>query len=313
MKCRGVFFLNANAARMRRVEIREFFAFRRPCRSRPRREDDTSSAKWRLVHHALFPKCTREEAPAAAHTARRISRHALTRVEPFEGSSSRPRGRQLAVHPPQRASTSRRIGVETGRQKALFSGGAFPRPTSRRADSPFRVCQFARAATARSPDVKSASSRREVTLERRKAPEKRTSARSSNRITCSPRANKPRWRDAPRVPRRRVGSADTRLRDARPCRAGNSSSGSPCLASGARHASAESIPRRRPAAPPGDHRRPHKPRISPPLTSLFFLSSLLLLPQRHPPLPRVSRHRRDLRVRRGSRRSGARARSRRGD
>ena len=122
MKCRGVFFLNANAARMRRVEIREFFAVRRPCRSRPRREDDTSSAKWRLVHHALFPKCTREEAPAAAHTARRISRHALTRVEPFEGSSSRPRGRQLAVHPPQRASTSRRIGVETGRQKALFFG-----------------------------------------------------------------------------------------------------------------------------------------------------------------------------------------------
>lgn len=214
---------------MRRVEIRAFFATENALASARRRHVGEMAAG---PHSAFFTKCAREEAPAAAgrHTARRISRHARTRFEPFEGSFSRPRGRQPAVQPPQRASRTRRIGDETRRQEALYFGGAFPRPTSRRADSPFRVCPFARAATARLSDIRSASSRREVTPEQRKTPEKRTSARSSNRITCSRRANKPRRRDAPLVPRRRVRSADTRLRGAGPWRAGNSSSGSPCLA-----------------------------------------------------------------------------------
>ena len=211
------------------LRFKNFSQVRRP-RSRP--PDDDTSAKWRLVHKALFsPVCERRRRLLPGGTPRVASRV----THGHASNLSKVHSRDLAVDNPRSSLHSERAHLAASEKRRVanrrfFFGGAFPRPTSRRADSPFRVCPFARAATARSSDVRSASSRREVTPERRKTPEKRTSARSSNRITCSPRANKPRRRDAPRVTRRRVGSADTRLLGAGPWRAGNSSSGSPCLA-----------------------------------------------------------------------------------
>ena len=219
---------------MRRVEIREFFAVRRPrAHTRPKATATRRASMAAGPAGAFFAK--REGGGAGCHRARGTPRVASRVTHGRASNLSKVHSRDLAVDNPQSSLHSERAQLAASEKRRVanrrfFFGGAFPRPTSRRADSPFRVCPFARAATARSSDVRSASSRREVTPERRKTPEKRTSARSSNRITCSPRANKPRRRDAPRVTRRRVGSADTRLLGAGPWRAGNSSSGSPCLA-----------------------------------------------------------------------------------
>lgn len=215
---------------MRRVEIQEFFASSLTALATARRRHVGEMAAGpqgafftsaRGRRRRLLPGGTPRVASRVTHG------HAsnLSKVHSRDLAVDNPRSSLHSERAELAASETRRVA-----KRRFIFGGAFPRPTSRRADSPFRVCPLARAATARSSDVRSTYSRREVTPERRKTPEKRTSARSSNRITCSRRANKPRRRDAPLVPRRRVRSADTRLRGAGPWRAGNSSSGSPCLA-----------------------------------------------------------------------------------
>ena len=134
--------------------------------------------------------------PSARGRRRRQLPTTTTPSRGAPGHASTPRRhirrRRLAVATRGPSSTASEHLLTESRRVAralLREMDALPRPTSRRADSDLFVCATSHLPSQRVHRTSSLHPRREVTLERRQAPEKRTSARSSETV---PRANKPR-------------------------------------------------------------------------------------------------------------------------